>query len=647
MPSSQAVPTTQRLTDRFKNICKSRFTGQLVIQSHSQRWTFYLSESHLIWADGGAHPKRRWKRLFERFCRDLRLETISPRNSDELEHDRYHVLNILLKRKLVTREQVTQILEKAIAEILFDILQEETWASLEYRQRSTSTHFLWESGIKVPIARIAVARSLQNAKTAWNAWCDRGLESVSPNLAPATQPHISPASPNYKTLNALARKKRTLREIAVHSNRDEFDIARRLFPYLRQGEIKLIKVADIPSKKIAAQKKAAAEVEPKQERRQFAQSHEALDTTLRNLKKARATGKLECTDGYERWQFFFRSGNLLCVSGGNDRSRRWYRALRQYGQDFYEAKLPRSFARGPWEYHLLARGLSEEQLDPVRARKILGCCVREVLFTVLCRQGVKHQWFALEPPEIAAGLTLDIEKVLTWVQPLLKRKQALKLPPFCPNSSPVLRKPVGRDTTIGMSRLLIGQYSFWDIALEKDRSVIEVARSVLPLVGQGAIKLRSIPDLVPPIVPNPIVPKSPISSVERDRPAAPLIACIDDSPKVCEAMKTIVTDAGYRFLAIEDSVRAIPILLDRQPDLILLDLVMPIASGYEVCAQIRRISRFKETPIAIVTGNDGAVDRFRAKITGASDFIGKPIKRQLLLRLLDKYVPIQHEVRSR
>ncbi|MEO0869229.1 MAG: response regulator, partial [Cyanobacteria bacterium J06642_11] len=65
-------------------------------------------------------------------------------------------------------------------------------------------------------------------------------------------------------------------------------------------------------------------------------------------------------------------------------------------------------------------------------------------------------------------------------------------------------------------------------------------------------------------------------------------------------------------------------------------LVMPIANGYEVCAQIRRISAFKNTPVIIVTANDGLADRVRAKVVGASGFMSKPINEKRVLKVLKK-----------
>ena len=85
-------------------------------------------------------------------------------------------------------------------------------------------------------------------------------------------------------------------------------------------------------------------------------------------------------------------------------------------------------------------------------------------------------------------------------------------------------------------------------------------------------------------------------------------------------------------------MQALPLLLQHKPDAIFLDLVMPVANGYEICAQIRRISLFKNTPVIILTGNDGIVDRVRAKIVGATDFLPKPILAQKVLAALLKHL---------
>ena len=96
-------------------------------------------------------------------------------------------------------------------------------------------------------------------------------------------------------------------------------------------------------------------------------------------------------------------------------------------------------------------------------------------------------------------------------------------------------------------------------------------------------------------------------------------------------MEHIVTEAGYQFMSIRDPLKALPQLIKRKPDVIFLDLVMPIVNGYEICSQIRRISALNETPIIILTSNDGMIDRLRSKMVGANGFLPKPIDQEKLL----------------
>lgn len=117
-----------------------------------------------------------------------------------------------------------------------------------------------------------------------------------------------------------------------------------------------------------------------------------------------------------------------------------------------------------------------------------------------------------------------------------------------------------------------------------------------------------------------------------------MVVYVEDSSRDSQAMAQIVGGAGYSYANISDSLQALPQLLEYKPQLIFLDLVMPVVNGYELCAQIRRISAFSKTPIVIVTNNDGVIDRVRAKLVGASDFVSKPIGEQRILRVVRKYL---------
>jgi chemotaxis family two-component system response regulator PixG len=89
---------------------------------------------------------------------------------------------------------------------------------------------------------------------------------------------------------------------------------------------------------------------------------------------------------------------------------------------------------------------------------------------------------------------------------------------------------------------------------------------------------------------------------------------------------------------ISDPLQGMSELLKRKPNLIFLDLVMPNTNGYEFCTFLRKTTQFKEVPIVILTGNDGVIDRVRAKIAGASDFMGKPPEPSKVIQMVQKYV---------
>ncbi|MEH2038480.1 response regulator [Nostoc sp.] len=120
----------------------------------------------------------------------------------------------------------------------------------------------------------------------------------------------------------------------------------------------------------------------------------------------------------------------------------------------------------------------------------------------------------------------------------------------------------------------------------------------------------------------------------------PLVACVDDSPMICRSLEEILTHQGYRFVGIQDSLTAVLNLIKSKPDFIFLDLLMPKVNGYEICSQIRKTPSLKNVPVVILTGKDGIVDRMRAKLVGATDFLGKPVEAEKVLNVLHKYLSV-------
>ncbi|MEM9245891.1 MAG: response regulator, partial [Cyanobacteria bacterium P01_F01_bin.153] len=181
----------------------------------------------------------------------------------------------------------------------------------------------------------------------------------------------------------------------------------------------------------------------------------------------------------------------------------------------------------------------------------------------------------------------------------------------------------------------------------------ELMQSLLPYIKRKLIGVRYLKDSADLVILSqgpgrgdrvsdrpPLIKESPDKERRRPTTVDPhgVIACIDDSPQICETMTRIVQEAGYDIFCIQDSTLALTQLLERKPQLIFLDLIMPVANGYEICSQIRRIATFRDIPIVILTGSDGIIDRVRAKVVGATDFLGKPVEQNKINAILDRYL---------
>jgi len=116
------------------------------------------------------------------------------------------------------------------------------------------------------------------------------------------------------------------------------------------------------------------------------------------------------------------------------------------------------------------------------------------------------------------------------------------------------------------------------------------------------------------------------------------IACIDDSTTVLNAINSFLDDKSFSVVMINDPVRALMQVVRIKPDLILLDVEMPNLDGYELCSLLRKHSLFKTTPIIMVTGHTGFLDRAKAKLVRASGYLTKPFNQSELLKMVFKHL---------
>jgi chemotaxis family two-component system response regulator PixG len=143
---------------------------------------------------------------------------------------------------------------------------------------------------------------------------------------------------------------------------------------------------------------------------------------------------------------------------------------------------------------------------------------------------------------------------------------------------------------------------------------------------------------VTPVMERPIqtleVPSKPIQARAR----LYKIICIDDSPSILQAIQSYL-DEQFTVLMLHDPLKAVMQIMRQKPDLILLDVGMPNLDGYELCSMLRRHPGFQTTPIIMVTGHTGFIDRARAKLVGASGYLTKPFTQAELLQAVAQYLP--------
>lgn len=106
---------------------------------------------------------------------------------------------------------------------------------------------------------------------------------------------------------------------------------------------------------------------------------------------------------------------------------------------------------------------------------------------------------------------------------------------------------------------------------------------------------------------------------------ATVLVC-DDDPTYLLLMEETLSSDNLDVITAGNGVEALKLFLSHEPDIVLLDVHMPMLSGFEVCAEIRKHPKGKDTPILMVTGADDILSIENAYKHGATDFLPKPIK---------------------
>jgi twitching motility two-component system response regulator PilG len=185
-------------------------------------------------------------------------------------------------------------------------------------------------------------------------------------------------------------------------------------------------------------------------------------------------------------------------------------------------------------------------------------------------------------------------------------------------TNPSLEKSLGQNVSLPI----------WLELLEQKLSIYEICR-------QLKIETHILSLWLNPLIEDNVLEVLPsIANAAIASPSAPtgaLIACIDDSHTVQQQVKMVLEMSGFRILGITDPASCLSLLVRQKPSLILMDITMPEIDGYELCKMLRQSRHLRNVPIVMFTAREGLIDRMRAQLVGANEYITKPVNAEKLI----------------
>jgi len=116
------------------------------------------------------------------------------------------------------------------------------------------------------------------------------------------------------------------------------------------------------------------------------------------------------------------------------------------------------------------------------------------------------------------------------------------------------------------------------------------------------------------------------------------ILVVDDDQMVLMALGELLKPEGYEVNMVSSGSEALKRLDENGYDLLLLDIIMPLMDGFELCRKVRDKEKYRETPIVFLTAKSREEDKISGLAAGANLFLSKPISPEKLLDIISKTI---------
>ncbi|VXD14979.1 response regulator [Planktothrix paucivesiculata] len=335
------------------------------------------------------------------------------------------------------------------------------------------------------------------------------------------------------------------------------------------------------------------------------------------------------------WLVFSWNGRIIYAGQSEGSLQRLRDYLRRYQAEtvLSELEVPSITSVNAPEYGYLWVLLENQVITPNIARNIVHCMVQETLFDLLSlHQGafIFEMGSGLAPQLVTLEISPLLADIFKQVQEWKKFHPHITSPNQCPliTDRSKLQKTVRPKVFESLNQWADGQTSIRQISRYLHRDIVTVAKAIYPFVQQGLVQLLALHPENIFNLPEPL----------NDRSRTPRIVCIDDDLVIRETVEIILREQGYEATAIGNPLKALSLVFQLKPDLILCDIAMPELNGYEICAMLRNSTAFRQTPIIMLTGIDGFIDRLKARMVRATNYLTKPFGDAELLTLVETYI---------
>jgi len=344
-----------------------------------------------------------------------------------------------------------------------------------------------------------------------------------------------------------------------------------------------------------------------------------IHTIINLIEFGQRTGELliESSSG-KFWFLFFDNGELIYATDTDSNLTRLRDYLHGLGLDHALDQLSSSkLGINVLEYGQIWALLESKILSPAQAKTILESTIREVLFDII---GLYQGTFVFE---ISVALTPKLTrfKFSQFSSEYLRQLQTWKK--FYPVLQSIDQCPVllNQESLPSLNAWIDGKTTIRQLSRYAGKDISQIGQLIYEAIALGQVAITPLAMIVP----------------QQVKVQSPRILCIDDSVTICRAVEYILHNHGFQVMAVSSPIKALSLIFQHNPDLILCDITMPEIDGYELCGMLRKSSAFAKVPIIMLTGKDGFIDRVKARMVGATEYLTKPFGEKELLTTVEKY----------